>query len=246
MNCHEIKEYLYPFLDGELDNQASQLVKEHLSSCPLCDLEFKQERDLNNLIREGIPREKASFELRERIIGILERKRVMPLRAVPAGIVAILLLVISVPSLFRARSFPVFSEAITHHIHFLQDKTPMEISSGNTAEIKKWLQDRMEFMVMVPDLSQQGLVLLGARVCHLGGKKVAYLMYEKGEHDISVFMFDAKGMRFPKAKRVTINKKTFYLSKEKGYNSALWIDEGIACVFVSDLSEAELVYLANV
>ena len=58
-------------------------------------------------------------------------------------------------------------------------------------------------------------------------------------------MFDAEGVKFPKAKKIAVNNKIFYLSKEKGYNSALWIDEGIACVFVSDLDEAELLYLAS-
>ena len=55
-----------------------------------------------------------------------------------------------------------------------------------------------------------------------------------------------KKIKFPKAKIIEINGKKIYLSREKGYNMALWIDEGIACVVVSDLGEAELIHLASI
>ena len=70
-------------------------------------------------------------------------------------------------------------------------------------------------------------------------------MYEKNGHTISVFMFDAQELTFPKAKKLSGNNKIFYLCKKKGYYSTLWIEGEIACVFVSDLDEAELIYLAS-
>ena len=98
---------------------------------------------------------------------------------------------------------------------------------------------------MTPDLSSQGVELKGASLCSLKDKTTAYMMYNKGGHDLSVFMFDAKELKFPRAKNITVNSKVFHLYKEKGYNSVLWVDEGIACVFVSDLNEAELIHLAS-
>lgn len=103
----------------------------------------------------------------------------------------------------------------------------------------------MDFKVTTPDLSSQGIMLQGAMVCDIKGKAVAYIMYAKKEHQLSVFMFEAKKLRFPKAKRISVNNKIFYADKERGYNSILWIDEGIACVFVSDLGEAKLLHLAS-
>lgn len=246
MDCKGIREYIYPFLDRELDSRINTLVKEHLSLCPLCSIEMEQEKMFNALIKENIPEEKAPYELRERIINSLEERAVhfpvFRLRPALIGICVILLVFF----IFKTSPFPVFKESVIHHVGFLQDKIPMEISSNNPAEVKEWLQDKVDFMAMVPDLSQQGVTVLGARVCRLRDKPAAYIVYEKKGHNISVFMFDAKGLRFPKAKQVVMNNKTFYIDSERGYNSALWVEDNIACVFVSDINEAELVYLASV
>ena len=65
MNCSEIRKYIYPFLDGELDSQPSQMVKEHILICPLCKLEFEQEKKVDSLIKNNIPMENASYEVKE-------------------------------------------------------------------------------------------------------------------------------------------------------------------------------------
>lgn len=251
MDCREFKEYLYSFLDGELDSQISRLVKDHLSACPLCRLELEQEKKINSLIKDSIPKEKAPYELKEEILKRIEgykEKRISRfifpvLKPALIGILGTVLIFVLLSSLNR--QFPVYSETVKEHIQFLQGNLSMHIVSKNPQDVSKWLQSKLDFKIMAPDLSSQNVNLLGARLCSLKNKKSAYIMYEKGGHNISVFMFDAKNLKFPKTKKVTISNKIFYLTKDRGYNSALWIDEGIACVFVSDLDEAELLYLAR-
>lgn len=143
------------------------------------------------------------------------------------------------------RPFPVFSESVKGHIKFLQGNLPAGITAHKPKEVGEWLRAKLDFKIMVPDLSSQGVNLSGARIYSLKDRQAAYLGYEKNGHAISVFMFDAQGLKFPKAKKVAVNNKIFYLTKERGYNSALWLEQEIACVFVSDLAEAELLYLAS-
>lgn len=251
MDCTEVKNNIYAFMDGELDDQTSQTVKDHISVCPLCSLELEQEKKIDSLIKNSIPKEKASYELKETILNRIaryEEKRihrfVLPvLKPALIGITGVVLIFISFSLLNK--SFPVYSEAVGEHIQFLQGKIPIDISSNKPSEVNKWLQAKLDFKVMTPDLSSQGVKLQGARVCDIKCKKTAYLMYAKNEHNLSVFMFDAKSLKFPKAKRVSVNDKLFYVNKERGYNSVLWLDDGIACVFVSDLGEAELLHLAS-
>lgn len=251
MDCREVKNNIHPFMDGELDDQTSQMVKEHISVCPLCTLELEQEKRMDSLIKNNIPKEKAPYELKETILKRIARlgeKRihrfVFPaLKPALIGITGAVLIFISFSLLNRP--FPVYSEAVGEHIQFLQGKIPISISSDKPSEVNRWLQAKLDFKVMTPDLLSQGVTLQGARVCDIKGRKTAYLMYTKNEHNLSVFMFDARALRFPKAKRVSINDKTFYVDKERGYNSVLWLDNGIACMFVSDLGEAELLHLAS-
>lgn len=251
MNCREFNEYLYQFLDGELDSQVSQLVKDHLSACPLCRLELEQEKKTNSLIKDGIPKENAPYELKEEIlkqITVLNEKKIRwsispALKPALIGIIGIVLIFAFLFSINKP--FPVYGETVKEHIQFLQGSLSMHIVSKKPQDVSKWLQAELDFKIMAPDLSSQNVNLLGARICSLKNKKSAYITYEKDGHNISVFMFDAKNLKFPTAKKVVVNNKHFYLSKERGFNSALWIDEGIACVFVSSLDEAELLYLAS-
>jgi len=251
MDCNRIKEYIYPFLDGQLDTQTSKLVKGHLSACPICSLELEQEKKLDSLIRSSIPKENAPYELKEEILkqiaGLSERKFgrfILPiLKPALISIAGVVLIFVFLSSI--SKPFPVYSETVKEHIQFLQGSLPMHIVSNKPQDVSKWLQAKLDFKIMVPDLSSRNVDLLGARVSSLKNKKTAYITYEKDGHNISVFMFDAKNLKFPTAKKVTMNNKHFYLNEERGFNSALWIDEGIACVFVSNLGEAELLYLAS-
>ncbi len=220
-------------------------------TCPLCKLELEQEKKIDSLIRNNIPKEKAPYILKEKLLeqmGGQEEERggrfVLPfLKPALIGIVGAVLIFVLFSSLNRP--FPIYSEAVKEHIQFLQDKISMDIFSDKHLEVNRWLQTKLAFKVMTPDLSSQGVLLQGARVCEIKGKKTAYIMYAKNEHQVSVFMFDAKNLGFPKAKRINVNDKLFYMDREKGYNSVLWLEDGIACVFVSDLSEAELLHLAS-
>lgn len=255
MDCSKIKKYMYPFIDGELDSQKSPLVKEHLLTCPLCSWELEQEKKIDCLIRHNIPKEKAPYELKEAILRQIEetggRKVSLSVRPLLKPVLATVVIAFLIVALIYFvlvninKPFPVFSESVKDHIKFLQGNLILDVTSSKPKEIRNWLQAKLDFKVMVPDLSSQDVSLLGARICTIKNIKVAYIRYDKNEHNISVIMFDAEGIKFPKAKKVVVNNKIYYLSKVKGYNSALWIDDGIACVFVSDLDETELLYLAS-
>ena len=55
-------------------------------------------------------------------------------------------------------------------------------------EIKNWFQGKLDFAVAIPDLSGKGVNLVGGRLCHLRDGEVAYLIYKKEAHNISVFV----------------------------------------------------------
>lgn len=252
MDCQKIKEYLYPFLDGQLDDQTHLLVKEHLANCPLCSLEWEQGKKFDSLIRQNISCEKAPFNLRERVFNRIEQTqelRTLPFtfhhtRLATATILVVLMVaIVTIPSMLKkTKGVPVFSVSILSHAKFLQGALPIEISSNNPNQVRNWFQRKLDFAVNIPDLSSKGANLVGARLCHLREREVAYLIYEKNGHYISAFVINTKGLSIPKAKKLTLGEKTFYLKSEKGYQSILCLEKGgeIGCIFVSDLPEDEL------
>jgi len=253
MDCRRIKENLYLFIDGELDEEMSLSVKKHILSCPLCNLELEREKKIDSLIRQSATKEEAPFALKEAILNKIEESRklrfspqiIFQSKPLLASILVVLLLTIAaVPAVVRrAEVFSVFSESVTSHIKFLQGALPVEITSEDSQVIKSWFQGKLGFAVSIPDLSPKGVNLVGARLCHLKGREVAYLIYEKNGHTLSAFLIDIKGIKVRRAKKIALDNRIFYIENQKGYQSILCIEKGgdIGCIFVSDLPEDELV-----
>ena len=52
MDCHEIKEKLGAYLDGELPPDQAKMVSEHLESCPTCQAEWERLGKLDDVVAE--------------------------------------------------------------------------------------------------------------------------------------------------------------------------------------------------
>ncbi|HLD83178.1 MAG TPA: zf-HC2 domain-containing protein [Candidatus Omnitrophota bacterium] len=255
MDCQRLKEYLYSFLDGQLDGQGYLLVKEHLLGCPLCSLEVEREKKVDSLIRQNIPKENAPFALKETVFNKIEETQklkvfpfALPQLRLALSSLAVILFIITIPILLRITGpHSVFSDSILSHSKFLQGSLPIEITSNSHQEIKDWFQGKLNFAIMVPQLSQKGFNLIGGRLCHLREKEAAYLVYEKDGHYISVFIIETKGLKIPNAKRIAFDKKVSFLKSEKGYQSILCLKKGsdIGCIFVSDLPLEELLKIVT-
>jgi len=59
MNCKEIKKILNPYIDKALDADISQQINEHLKSCPSCNKEYQNLKEviasLNSLLTQPAP-----------------------------------------------------------------------------------------------------------------------------------------------------------------------------------------------
>lgn len=252
MDCQRIKEYLLPFISGGLNEQIRLRVKEHISSCPLCALEWEEEKKIDSLIRINLSREKAPFALKERILHLIKQPQKVKILsfalpqlkpALAVTLIILLIALIGLPALLKDEPFPAFAESVDSHIKFLQGGLPLEITSGNPQEIKNWFRGKLNFAITVPDLSQSGANLIGARLCHLEDQKAALLIYEKDGRIISVFIIDSKGLNIARAeRRVDLEQRVLFVKRVRGYQSMLCLREGckIVCIFVSDLSEDEL------
>ena len=65
IDCQKLREYLYPYLDGELTAEKIEQVKEHISKCPLCRMEIKNEEEVGKVFKSCFPKELATYEMKE-------------------------------------------------------------------------------------------------------------------------------------------------------------------------------------
>jgi mycothiol system anti-sigma-R factor len=67
-DCHEVLERVYEYLDGELDAQDVDKIRQHLEECRPCLSQYDVDLALKALLRRSCACEQAPDELRARIM----------------------------------------------------------------------------------------------------------------------------------------------------------------------------------
>lgn len=213
MECSEVKKWLSPLLDGEIEAGRRQPIREHLDRCPACQEEYQLLLEVKELVRERAPRERAPIHLRERVLKGLERERERrtsiwrkkaPLRSLPrslpalaAAAMVLLFLGIAYYSLFEAPATSLAEGFVREHLRYAEARPLPERPGSDPRRLSARLQREVDFPLEVPDLREIELTLLGGKVLSLEGKKVAHLLYGNSGHKISLFVLKGDEMRLP-------------------------------------------------
>ena len=65
-----------------------------------------------------------------------------------------------------------------HEVYIAEVRHPIEVTVAEEDHLVAWLSNRLDFSITPPDLSADGLSLLGGRVVPQDGQPAAMLMYE--------------------------------------------------------------------
>lgn len=75
ITCHDALRLVHEFLDGELDGVSRAEVEAHFEMCKQCYPHLRLERRFRDALRSACAREKASPELRSRVLGAVSEGR---------------------------------------------------------------------------------------------------------------------------------------------------------------------------
>ena len=262
MTSHDITRYLHAYCDGEL--QASKMldVEGHLESCPSCREAVEAAQVFREGLRAKIPREPVPPHLAEGLRARIaeEEHAARPARARLWGrrtrslelAASIALLTLggvlgylvaqhgSIPGVH-----PLVMEVALEHMRFAPLENPVELSSPNTEQIAFWVEERTGHPVRVPDYSSSGIQLLGGRVTTLGGRRAAYIMYEKGRNILSLFAFPAYEASLDGLKEIRKNGRTFLTGEHQGKQTVFWKSGTMTYALVSNVGWDELFQCAK-
>lgn len=76
VDCAEVIEQVYLYLDGEIDDEGRSKVREHLDECAPCLRQFGLEQDVKALVARCCGGDAAPHDLKERLIVRLQQVRV--------------------------------------------------------------------------------------------------------------------------------------------------------------------------
>lgn len=233
------EEDLIAFADDRLDEARAAIVAAWLTERPEEEKRINEWRRQNVLLRsvldpaidEVVPAE---------LSGALYRppRRFLPL-ALAASIAALIALplgaLIGWQSTLPAADNPLTRLAetgiATHVLYVGEVRHPVEVTADDQAHLVSWLSKRTNVAVKTPDLSKQGLKLLGGRLVPGDDTPAAQLMYE-----------GTNGERFTLFLERTMAKGTtaFRYAGEGNTGALYWRDGDCAYVLSGPLERSRL------
>ncbi len=245
MNCVRARQVLDAWFDRELDGSTQAEVSGHLERCPDCAALNEEREALRALIVRAAPRESAPAEVVRGIRLAVGRQGEKP-KKIPArpswlmaaslsGVAACLGTVLTLLIVHLGPFESAAEVVVKSHIAALEAADGsydglVQFASSDRHVIRPWLRGKVDFAPPVQDLSKHGYALLGARLDHIDGRRVAVIVYRIRNHPIDLYVWGS----------TAVADEAPALSVRRGFNVAAWAESGMRLAAVSDVDRSDL------
>jgi anti-sigma factor RsiW len=231
---------LNAYIDGELDPAHALGFERRLADSPALADERTRIEALRGAMRERLPREPASPELRRRVAALARRQS--PPASWRDGWAA---MAASVAVAFAAGSIatfvaigpgghePVPELLVASHERALMASQPIDVASSDRHTVKPWFNGKLPQSPRVVDLAAQGFSLVGGRIDVIRLTPAPTLVYRVRQHVISL-------TALPASRRGDAAPRPI-----DGYNLVEWTDGPLVYWAVSDVAAPELANFAK-
>ena len=198
MNCRDVRELLFAFLDNELEAQANIEVQLHLERCCDCAREVEIEREVRKRLTASLATDDSAHGLDINAVrkalelarggrpgeGAAPR-RIRTRAAVAVFLVAVVAIVVmwldrSKTGVDRAQQAQVPFAAVglvADFEHFVSAGKPLHLRTESREELSEWMSRELQGPIEVPVMKGQ-CRLLGARRCEFFEDPAAFALYE--------------------------------------------------------------------
>ncbi len=252
MDCRKAAQYLYEYVDRELDGQTMTEVEAHLKTCSHCFDAFDMEFKIKELVRQRSVASPQAEQLKMRILSELHAIASQPERtgakgkrvwlwggvAVAAAAV-VLFFAFGLPDL-NDSSNPLVLQAAAEHANHTAARSPQLPGGVSIDSVNVVLSSLLGFNPEVNLLN----VSANLKAFHAGawnGKPAAclYLVGQNGKGFSLLICREAAGS-MPEGEKYTHDGKEYVLARHKGVRMAFWIWDGMLCCSIGECSEKEL------
>ena len=226
------------YVDGELSADELTEVEAHLRACPTCGADALSRLQLKRMTKAAGRRFSPSQEFRQRIelkIGRAKRPlwmwRWTPVLAAAAALVLML-----IPASFwlqHSRSEQALEELADLHVSTMASANPVDVVSSDRHTVKPWFQGKLPFTFNLPEVATSRFKLIGGRLTYFQQSPGAQLLYEVGQHRISVFIFQNR------AELSRLNSGSL-LRRNLAFNTETWVEGGLWYFVLGDASPSDV------
>jgi anti-sigma factor (TIGR02949 family) len=247
LDCVDATRFIDAYIDGEFAPEDRAEMERHLAACERCRVEARRQAQWKALVRARMARPAAPYALHLRIQRALDAQsapssfwRRAGWRVGPAVLAAAALAALIIHIEPVARS-PLLEQSVVDHLR----NWPVEVPGPNPDEVGSWFRGKVDFAVRPPRLGGDAR-LLGGRLGQLGQRQAAYLTYAvSGNHKVTVFVFDAGGVAIDAPRQVFVRNRPVYVDVRRGYHQAVFRDEGVGYMVITDLDEPTMIDLVS-
>lgn len=239
MNCHDIRNAIYVYLDGEFAPPEEAAFQQHVGGCVDCRELLNREGEFISAFKAQLSAPRAPDGLLAKIENDLEhapapdalkrassppsaRRYIAPALAAAAAVA----LVVSAVAIAGDQARPVVEEAISAH----QNDLPMEVR-GSAEQVRSFLQSNVPFAVQVPFDGVTGVELVGARLTRYNGQQAVLFNFDAAGERVSVLQVAADASDSGDEPQV---------EARKGYGVVTFRHQGLTHSLVGNMAPAKL------
>jgi len=245
MNCRDAEPLLHARLDNELDVAGAITVDRHLSECRACAAQYAALQNLKQEIAAAQPAYALPSKLERRLASRFTSQKTLLARswsgpwpsalALVGAAACLAALIIFSPVIWTPNGTnAVATEILDNHLRALQPGHLIDVESSDQHTVKPWFQGKTDFSPPVPDLTNDGFVLVGGRLEVIHQQPTAAIVYKRRQHVISLYVSPSLG-----------GEATPALQDLGGYHLLHWSQDRMSYWAVSDVASADLRDFAN-
>lgn len=257
MTCWKVREYLFAFLDNELDVPLSIELQLHLEQCHICAREAEIERTIRKqlvcvLDTGGVapPLKMHALERaikQEAVQSLLRRswlRRTLLAACLAIALAAGVKTYFSGQDTHLAPGQPTFAAQIVNDfIHFLEEGQSIQFASSDDQAVADWLRAETDLEVVLPGKENSYGRLLGGRRCQIDGRSAAFAFYQVGGNSASLVIMAGERTNLEDMQEVTHGQERHWVYRRKGYTVVACRRGDLIYAAAGTLSEQELVQL---
>ncbi|HEY2049768.1 MAG TPA: zf-HC2 domain-containing protein [Caulobacteraceae bacterium] len=247
MSCPELL-HTQAFIDGEVDRAQAAAAERHIADCAECQAFCADAAAVSDAIRSSATRHVAPDELRQRVVTALEaadradvvepdwraasaarasRRRFWQGALSGAGVTG-LAASLAILTILPPSATTLVDQVTSAHTRALMSGHVIAVASSDHHTVKPWFAGRIDISPPVQDFAARGFKLTGGRVDKVGGARVAVLTYQRGRHEVDLFVWADRGSTLPAS------------TVRHGYHLMFWRSGDLSFAAVSDTAVPEL------
>ena len=219
------------YVDNELDPAAQQDFSAHLATCGECPAAVGEQMELKKALRVAGARFTAPPELHAAIY-----KSIHPARNVSpwwkwamAPVCLLLLGTIGFLLYPKSRPDPMIASLADSHNTAMASPNPVDVVTNDLHNVRPWFAGKLPFTFQMPNVKDTPFTLIGGKLVYAEQRAGAQLLYQAGQHKISIFIFQARDQK------TTVP----VWNHDVTFTAASWTAGGRACYLISDANRDE-------